>query len=155
MSRESFDAAYILLLSQLWFDLQQLSASIEANGSCLRRSDAVQVHAQAVFLELALLRRRGSELLERRALTAQQLRRLHDTIDDVRGLLTFEPARLSSHAVRSIGRAQNRLFDEVQEIALQWVEPRQWVGEPPERAPQPSCVTSRRHANPSSGTQLA
>lgn len=102
--------------------------SIEANGSCLRRSDAAQAHAQAVFLELALLRRRGSELFERRMLTAQQLRRLHDTIDDVRELLTFEPERLSSHAVRSIDRAQNRLLDEVQDIALQWFEPRRRAG---------------------------
>jgi hypothetical protein len=128
VSRESFDAAYILLLSRLWFDLQQLSASIETNGTCLRRSDAAQVHAEAVFLELALLRRRGSELFERRSLTAPQLRRLLDTVDDVRELLTFEPERLSGHAVRSIDRAQNRLFDEVQEIALQWFEPRRRTG---------------------------
>jgi hypothetical protein len=128
VSPESFNAAYIRLLSRLWFDLQQLSASIEAGASCQRKLDAAQAHAEAVFLELALLRHRAGQLSERRVLTAQQLHRLHRTVDDVRELLAFESTRLSSCVVRSIDRAQNRLFDEVHDMALQWLAPRRRAG---------------------------
>jgi len=92
----------------------------QGEGRCIR--------VQILMLELHILRRRSTQLLDRGVLTAPQRRRLDGTVADVLDLLDQDSEAPLIHNAECIDQAQNRLFDEVLDVVMAWSEPRRRAG---------------------------
>jgi hypothetical protein len=113
------------LLAALWAELEAITApngavagdhAAESDGS---QRAALSLRQEVFLLELALLWERCESLRQRGWLRSEQAHAMRSLIAEVRGLLEFDPL-VGSRADfgASVVYAQNRLFEEVQRIAL-------------------------------------
>lgn len=116
---DEFASCYIALLAALWAEMDAIleqGQNADAKGS---GNQSIAHRAEALLLELALLSDREGSLRLRRLLSAEQAAVLRCLLSEVRNLLDFDPLDVTSpQAAASIHRAQNRLFDEAQRLAL-------------------------------------
>jgi len=109
--RAGFEPTYLVLLAELWNELDEISISLSNDAL---PQVVLGARAEAFLIELDLLDSavivwRRSELL-----TAPERDRVARLIAELRALLDFAPLELPSRAaMTALLHAQNRVFDEV------------------------------------------
>jgi hypothetical protein len=111
---ERFSECYVALIALLWAELDQLLCELNIT----ERDCAVQQRAQAMLLELVLLRECAARETFRIATAPTERAAYCSLIDDVWKLLDFQPTALPSPgAETAVQRAQDRLLLEVERVA--------------------------------------
>ncbi len=111
---ERFSESYVALIALLWAELDQLLCELKITG----RDCAVQQRAEAVLLELVLLRECAARETFRISTAPTERAAYCSLIDDVWKLLDFQPTALPSPgAETAVQRAQDRLLLEVERVA--------------------------------------
>jgi hypothetical protein len=119
--RDSFKRCYVNLLGALWAELEMLlhalhDAAAGPAGAPAHR--CVQLRAEALLLELALLRERCEALSACGLLLVLERRQVCLLLRRTTALLAFRPMNLPQpSAVAAIEAAQNLLFDELWAVA--------------------------------------
>ena len=107
-----FERAYVELLAALWLDLERLAeqaAATDADG----RGEGIELGAEIVLLELAVLEGAADRWRAARLVTAAERRRLHDLAASL-GILVGRTAEVPVAATaEAIACAQNRVFNEL------------------------------------------
>ena len=114
---QRFSDSYVALIAMLWAELDDLLRDLR---SAARDAPApVQLRAEALLLELVLLRECAAREPLRAATAPSEHAAYCSLIDDVWRLLDFEPTALPSPCAEvSVQHAQDRLLLEVERIAL-------------------------------------
>jgi hypothetical protein len=125
---DRFGASYLALLAALWSEFEALLSALPSGTDAAALCGAER-RAEIVRLELALLRDACERAPVRALLGPEQRFRVHALIDDLRWLIDLAAPALATAKVRAaLERAQNRLYEEARQLALETSSAQRRVG---------------------------